>query len=72
MSDQTADNTPEIVLGPSFGNVSLLVPENIVLQIPGRELVDTPTITISTGNNPFMKTIQLDPPVTLSVEDPAT
>jgi hypothetical protein len=73
MSDQTTDNTPEIVIGPSptVGNVPLVVPENIVLQFPAREVVNTPTITVTTGDNPFIKTVQLDPPVPLSVEDPA-
>jgi hypothetical protein len=80
MSDQTTDNTQEIVLdtnrivlGPSFGNVMLTAPENIVLQVPGVSRVpnNTPTITLASADNIFVKPIVLDPPAVLSAEDPA-
>ena len=71
MSDQITENTPEIVLGPNptFGVVPLVTAQDIVLQVPVVPN-NTPTITLATADNIFMKPIVLDPPAVLSAEDP--
>jgi hypothetical protein len=78
MSDQIADNTPEIVLdtngivlGPVFGNVQLTVPHNITLH-GANQTSTTPAVTLSTSSNIFAKPIVIDPLPILSEEDPAT